>query len=107
MERVGVEPLRTLGDDTPDVPLETEHDVRWIVRDTISRVRRGELDPRIANAIGQLCNVALSALKQSGVDSKVKAIEEQLRPLKDLGADRLLEIVRIARERREDATTDA
>ena len=43
--------------DTPDRPLKTAEDITELVADTINRVRRGELDPRIANSIGCLVPV--------------------------------------------------
>src|SRR6266571_2376304 len=39
---------------TPDLPLRRPKDVVKLIAQTINEVRRGQLDPRIANSIGQL-----------------------------------------------------
>lgn len=50
--------------DVPDVPLGTYKDVANLLAESISQVRRGELDARISNAIGYLSAILLKALEQ-------------------------------------------
>ena len=49
----------------PDVQLGTCKDVSNLLAASISQFRRGELDPRVSNAIGYLSGILLKALEQS------------------------------------------
>jgi hypothetical protein len=53
-----------LPSDTPDHPLGDTNQVSALLADSINRLRRGELDPRVANAMGYLASVLLKALDQ-------------------------------------------
>ena len=50
--------------DTPDHPLGNTTDVSTLLSDSINRLRRGQLDPRVANSMGYLASVLLKALDQ-------------------------------------------
>ena len=50
--------------DTPDHPLGDANQVSGLLADSINRLRRGQLDPRVANAMGYLASVLLKALDQ-------------------------------------------
>jgi hypothetical protein len=50
--------------DTPDHPLGNTADVSALLSDCINRLRRGQLDPRVANSMGYLASVLLKALDQ-------------------------------------------
>ena len=53
-----------LPSDTPDHPLGDTNQVSVLLADCINRLRRGQLDPRVANAMGYLASVLLKALDQ-------------------------------------------
>jgi hypothetical protein len=53
-----------LTSDTPDHPLGDANQVSALLADSINRLRRGQLDPRVANAMGYLASVLLKALDQ-------------------------------------------
>jgi hypothetical protein len=53
-----------LPSDTPDHPLGDTNQVSDLLADSINRLRRGQLDPRVANAMGYLASVLLKALDQ-------------------------------------------
>jgi hypothetical protein len=53
-----------LPSDTPDHPLGDTNQVSVLLADSINRLRRGQLDPRVANSMGYLANVLLKALDQ-------------------------------------------
>jgi len=53
-----------LPSDTPDHPLGDASQVSALLADSINRLRRGQLDPRVANAMGYLASVLLKALDQ-------------------------------------------
>src|SRR5205823_14246222 len=49
--------------DIPAVELETPRDVTALLAETISQLRRGEIDAKSANAIAYVSNVALTSLQ--------------------------------------------
>jgi hypothetical protein len=68
-------PAAVLPADTPDHPLANTHDVSNLLADSINRLRRGELDPRVANGIGYLASVLLRALEQGPVEERLAQLE--------------------------------
>jgi hypothetical protein len=70
-------PLRTLPEDTPDLPLKTAGDVAAALGSTINAVRRGQLDARIANSIGVLAGVLLKALSAGDLEERVALLEAE------------------------------
>jgi hypothetical protein len=60
--------LKTLGADAPDVAVADVGGVVTLLAETISQVRRGELDPRIGNALGYLSGILLRALELTKAD---------------------------------------
>jgi hypothetical protein len=68
-----------LAPDTPDHALGSTKDVCALLGDSINRLRHGELDPRVANAIGYLASVLLRALEQGPVEERLAHLEATLR----------------------------
>jgi hypothetical protein len=64
--------------DTPDHPLGNTPDVSTFLADSINRLRRGQLDPRVANAMGYLTSVLLRSLEQGPVEERLAKIEAAL-----------------------------
>jgi hypothetical protein len=62
--------------DTPDHPLGNSKDVSGLLADSINQLRRGQLDPRVANAMGYLATVLLRALEQGPLEERMAKIEE-------------------------------
>ena len=67
--------IRTLPEDTLDVTVKSCSDVVSLIGMTINQVRRGQVDPRIANAVGYLANVLIRAVEQSEVEQRLAALE--------------------------------
>jgi hypothetical protein len=86
-------PAAALPADTPDVRVEDVAGVVRLLAETISQVRKGGIDPKVANATGYLSSVLLRALEGSEL---ARQIEEQAAALAALKSE--LEAVR--RERR-------
>jgi|SRR5579863_1886556 hypothetical protein len=61
--------------DTPEHSLRDTRDVSALLGDSINRLRRGELEPRIANAIGYLASVLLRALEQGPMEERLAHLE--------------------------------
>jgi hypothetical protein len=71
-------PARVLPADAPDVQLDTCKDVSDLLSETISQVRRGELDSRAANTIGYLSGILLKALEQGLLEERLLKVEAAL-----------------------------
>ena len=67
--------MRTLPADTPDVPIQDADDVVRLLSATINQTRRGELDPRVANAVGYLANILLTAAGHRDLETRVAQLE--------------------------------
>ena len=64
--------------DTPDLRLEAASDVSTLIAESINQLRRGQLDPRVANAIGYLASVQLRSLEQSRLEERIGKLEGAL-----------------------------
>ena len=67
--------MATLPADAPDVKVEDGADVVKLLGATINQVRRGEIDPRVANAVGYLSNIVLTATGQRELESRIAELE--------------------------------
>ena len=68
-----------LPSDTPDHPLTSPNEVVILLADSINQLRRGQLDPRVANGVGYLSTVLLRALEQGPLEERMAEIEATLR----------------------------
>ena len=67
--------MATLPADAPDVKVEDGADVVKLLGATINQVRRGEIDPRVANAVGYLSNIVLAATGQRELENRLAELE--------------------------------
>ena len=67
--------IATLPADAPDVKVEDGADVVKLLSLTINQVRRGEIDPRVANAVGYLSNIVLAATAQRDLETRIAELE--------------------------------
>lgn len=67
--------MKTLPITAPDVKVEDGQDIISLLSETINHVRKGLLDPRVANAIGYLVNILLKAEEQGGMESRLTQLE--------------------------------
>jgi hypothetical protein len=64
--------------DAPDNPLRNTQDVSTLLAESINQVRRGQLDPRVANSVGHLASILLGALQQGPLEERLARIEAAL-----------------------------
>jgi hypothetical protein len=62
------------------LPVRSLDDVLGLVETSINDVRAGRLDPRTANAVGYLANVALKAIEGGDVQRRLDVLESVLEP---------------------------
>ena len=67
--------MKTLDAGAADVKVESCQDVVRLISETINQVRRGQLDPRVANAIGYLANVLIKAVEQGDMEKRLEDLE--------------------------------
>jgi hypothetical protein len=79
--------VAVLSPDTPEHPLAKPADVSTLLAASVNQLRRGELDPRIATAIGYLASVQLRSFDQGRLEERLAKIEEALGllPMPQLG----------------------
>jgi hypothetical protein len=65
----------SLSADTPDCNLKNVGDVIALLGTTINQVRRGQVDPRIANTIGYLSAMLLKAQELGNIEQRLSALE--------------------------------
>jgi hypothetical protein len=66
----------TLPPETPDISAKTAEEVVDLLSLTINQVRRGEIDSKIAQAIGYLAGMVLRAKEQGEVEKRLLELEE-------------------------------
>ena len=70
--------IRTLNAATPDVKMEGCGDVVALISETINQVRKGVIDPRVANAVGYLANVLIKAFERDELETRIERLEALL-----------------------------
>lgn len=82
--------MKTLAADVPDVAVETSQDVVRLLAATINDVRKGRMDPRVANAVGYLANVLLKAVDQGDVEARLAMLESAVMTKRPMTTDDIL-----------------
>ena len=59
----------------PTVRLDSVEEVRDVLADVITKVRRGQLEPKAANSLGYLLMQGLKAVELSNISRRLKALE--------------------------------
>jgi hypothetical protein len=70
--------LKALGAAAPDVRIENSSDLMALLSETINEVRKGQLDPRIANSVGYLANITIKVFEQHQLEARIHQLEELL-----------------------------
>jgi len=75
--------MKTLGAEAPDLKVKDTRDVVNLISQTINQVRKGQLDPRVANAIGYLANILIKAAEQSDLEGRLAELEALVKTRKN------------------------
>lgn len=59
----------------PDVRLRDARDLVELLAQTINHVLRGEIDPKVANAVGYLGGLLMKALHEAEIENRLAVIE--------------------------------
>ena len=83
--------LKTLEDSAPDVRVEDSGDAITLLVQTINQVRKGQIDPRVANSVGFLANILIKAVERDKLEIRIEQLEALLEvqtPTSDLSITR-------------------
>lgn len=61
-----------------DIRIESTSDVVKLLNETINQVRTGEIEVKIANAVGYLSGICLKALEQGDIEKRLEVLENKL-----------------------------
>ena len=79
--------MKTLEGSAPDIKVEDCGDAIDLLVETINQVRKGKIDPRVANSVGFLSNILIRALERDKLETRIEQLETLLRvqtPILDL-----------------------
>ncbi|MGO9604170.1 MAG: hypothetical protein ACLQAT_12355 [Candidatus Binataceae bacterium] len=71
--------MAVLPTSAPYAKLESPQDAVKLLADTINQVRRGEVDPKIANTVGYLAGLLLKGLRDSETERRLAALESAVK----------------------------
>ena len=71
--------IQALPSYAPAVDVASCQDVVRLISETINQVRTGQVDPRIANAVGYLANVIIKALEQGELEDRLTDLETAIK----------------------------
>jgi hypothetical protein len=64
---------------TPDARLVDARDVVRLLAETANQVRRGEIDPKVANSVGYLGSLLMKAIHETEIESRLAKLEAALK----------------------------
>ena len=71
--------IKTLEASTPDVKVGDSGDAIALISQTINQVRKGQIDPRVANSIGFLANILIKAVERDKLETRIERLEALLK----------------------------
>src|ERR1700722_17831905 len=67
--------MKTLPESAPNVRVGNSGDAIALISQTINQVRKGQIDPRIANSVGFLANILLKAVERDKLETRIAQLE--------------------------------
>jgi hypothetical protein len=68
-----------LSGDTPDLQLASLQDITSLIAETINQTRRGEIDAKVANAVGYLASLLLKAIEKVQLEEQMVTLERAVK----------------------------
>jgi hypothetical protein len=60
------------------IEIKNTSDIVELLNETINQVRTGEIEVKIANAVGYLSGICLKALEQGDIEKRLEALEDKV-----------------------------
>jgi hypothetical protein len=70
--------VKVLPEETPDVKVKCPDDLRQLLVDTISQVRRGDMAPAVANSVAILTGHLLKVMEVGEFETRLRRVEDAL-----------------------------
>jgi hypothetical protein len=70
--------MKTLDAGAPDISIRDCKDVMALLSETINQVRKGLIDPRIANSVGYLANQLVRVFEQKDLEDRIEKLEQSI-----------------------------
>jgi hypothetical protein len=61
-----------------NIEIKNTSDIVELLNETINQVRTGEIEVKIANAVGYLSGICLKALEQGDIEKRLEALEDKV-----------------------------
>ena len=71
--------MKTLDAAAPDVKVEDCRSAISLISETINQVRKGQIDPRVANSVGFLANILIKAVERDKMETRIDQLEALLK----------------------------
>jgi hypothetical protein len=71
--------MKTLESTVPDVKVEDCGDAITLISENINQVRKGKIDPRVANSVGFLANILIKAVERNQMETRIEQLEALLK----------------------------
>ena len=71
--------MKTLEGSAPDIEVEDCGDAIGLLVDTINQVRKGKIDPRVANSVGFLSNILIKAVERDKLETRIQQLERLIK----------------------------
>lgn len=71
--------MKTLDAATPDMKIKDSGDVIALLSETINQIRKGVIDPRVANSVGYLASITVKVFEQNELENRIEKIEQLLK----------------------------
>jgi hypothetical protein len=68
--------MKTVDPGAPDIHIRDCKDVVVLLSETINQVRKGVIDPRIANSVGYLANQLVRVFAQNDLEDRIEKLEQ-------------------------------
>ena len=66
--------MAVLPSSVPDAKLQNAGDAVKLLAETINQVRRGEIDPKVANTVGYLTGLLMKGLRESETERRLAGL---------------------------------
>jgi hypothetical protein len=76
--------MKAVDPGAPVIDIRDSRDVVTLLGDTVDQVRKGQIDPRVANSVGYLCAQIMKAFAQRNQDDRIESLEQALENREDI-----------------------
>jgi hypothetical protein len=68
--------MKTLDSGAPNIECHNTEDIIALLTQTINQVRKGAIDPRIANSVGYLATITIKIFEHNDLENRIEKLEQ-------------------------------